>query len=114
MDTIIGYCGIVCDACPALKAKKTNDDELRKKTAEEWSEAFKTPFKPEDINCDGCISDSDRHIGHCQVCEIRKCGKQKGIENCAHCDDYVCEKLEGFFKMVPDAQKHLDAIKSGI
>ena len=26
--------------------------------------------------------------------------------------NYVCEKLEGFFKMVPDARKHLDGIRS--
>jgi hypothetical protein len=113
MDGIIGYCGIVCDVCPALKAKKENDDELRNKTAKEWSEIFKTPFKPEDINCDGC-TESGQHIAYCEsMCEIRQCAMSRNVTSCAKCEDYGCEKLTAFLKNVPDAKKKLEELRNG-
>ena len=114
MSRMIAFCGMICSECGAFVATQNDDDEKRAEVAQLWSQQYHMDMKPADINCDGCTSDSDRHIGHCQVCEIRKCGKQKGVLNCAYCDDYACEKLEGFFKMVPDAKKHLDAIRSGL
>ena len=114
MSQITAMCGMICSQCDAFIATQNDDDAKRTQTAELWSKQYNVEMKPEDINCDGCLSDSDRHIGHCAVCEIRTCAKARGVENCAHCDDYACEKLEGFFKMVPDAKKHLDGIRSGL
>lgn len=111
METIISICGLECTSCPAYIAKRTNDNALREKTAKEWSEAFKSELKPEDINCDSCITVDGVHIGYCSVCEIRKCGFKKKVENCAYCDEYICEKLEQWFKNVPDARKRLDDIR---
>jgi hypothetical protein len=48
---------------------------------------------------------------HCTVCEIRKCGMDQEVVNCAHCDEYACDKLTKFFEMVPDAKKTLDEIR---
>jgi hypothetical protein len=114
MSEMTAFCGLICSDCGAYIATKNDDDEKRVEVARLWSQQFNTDIKPEDINCDGCISDSDRRIGYCQLCEIRKCGKLKGIPNCAYCDEYVCDKLEGFFKLVPDAKKQLDGINSGL
>jgi len=114
MNQMTAFCGLICSNCDAFIATHNDDNEKRAEVARLWSQQFNIELKPEDINCDGCISDSDRHIGHCRVCEIRKCGKQKNLPNCAYCDEYACEKLEGFFKMVPDAKKHLDGIKGGL
>ncbi|MBN2590312.1 MAG: DUF3795 domain-containing protein [Sedimentisphaerales bacterium] len=114
MEIMTGFCGLVCSDCGAFIATQNNDDEKRAEMAKLWSEQYKVDLKPSDINCDGCISDSKRLIGHCNVCQIRKCGKAKGIQNCAYCDDYACEKLDGFFKMVPNAKNNLDEIKSNL
>jgi hypothetical protein len=111
METIISICGLECTACPAYIAKQTDDNALREKTAKEWSEAFKTELKPEDINCDSCIAVDGAHIGYCNVCEIRQCGLAKKVVNCAYCDEYVCDKLEKWFENVPDAQKRLNDIR---
>jgi hypothetical protein len=108
------FCGITCSECGAFIATQNDDNEKRAEVAQLWSKQHNVELKPEDINCDGCISDSDRRMGYCQVCEIRKCGKQKNLQNCACCDEYACDKLEGFLKMVPDAKKHLDDIKGGL
>jgi hypothetical protein len=111
MSKMTAFCGLICSECVAFLVTQENDDEKRAEVAKLWSEQYKVELKPSDINCDGCISNSTRLVGHCNVCEIRKCGKQKGVQNCAYCDDYVCEKLEGFFKMVPNAREHLDGIR---
>ncbi len=112
MDNMIAFCGLVCHECPAFIATQTDDNKKRLKVASLWSKQFHTSFKPKDINCDGCQSDSGHLFGHCQICEIRKCGLEMMVTNCAYCHDYSCEKLNQFFKMVPDAKKRLDAIRS--
>jgi hypothetical protein len=114
MDKMLAYCGITCTDCGAYIATQNNDDAKRKEVAEEWQKQFNVEVKPEDINCDGCLSDSDRLVGHCYVCEIRKCGQEKGVVNCAYCADYACDKLEKFFQMAPMFRAVLDEIKSGL
>ena len=113
MEKMIAFCGLSCCGCPAFIATQKDDDEERKKVAEMWSEEFKTSLKPEDINCDGCVVDSERLFSHTRVCEIRKCGKEKKVKNCAYCDDYACDKLTKFFKMAPEAKTTLDGIRAG-
>jgi hypothetical protein len=111
MDTMVAYCGIECSKCPAFIAKKENNEELRKKTAEEWSKQFNHKFTPESVNCDGCLSTDGQLIEYCAVCELRKCGIEKKVENCAYCDDYICERLDKWFRNVPDAKKTLEEIR---
>jgi len=36
------------------------------------------------------------------------------VVNCAHCDDYACEKLAGFFAFAPEAKATLDGIRQGL
>ena len=112
MDEVIAFCGIPCHECGAFLATNANDDEKRAEVARLWSKEFKSDIKPEDINCEGCISDGENLFNYTKICEIRKCGKEKGVVNCAHCSDYACEKLEKFFEMVPDAKKRLDGIRA--
>jgi hypothetical protein len=84
---------------------------MREETAKKWSEMFHQDIKPGDINCDGCVSQSSRLFNYCGICEIRKCGKEKNVKNCAYCDEYPCEKLSAFLKNVPEAKATLDAIR---
>jgi hypothetical protein len=111
MEKVIGFCGIVCDECPALLATQKNDDNERKRVAEQWSRQYSADIKPEDVNCDGCLSESGRLFGYCKVCEIRKCGREKRVKNCAYCDEYACEKLNQFFVMAPNAKVTLEEIR---
>lgn len=111
MDKMIAYCGLTCTECLAFLATQKEDDAERAKVAKMWSEQFNVDLKPEDINCDGCLSDGDRLFSHCHVCEIRKCGVQRQVVNCAYCDDYGCEQLTAFLDMVPEAKNTLEAIR---
>ena len=111
MEKMIAYCGLVCTECPAFIATRENDDAKRKKVAEMWSKQYKMAVKPEDINCDGYKLEGKRLIGYCNICEIRKCGKGKKVENCAYCDEYGCEKLTKFLNMAPQAKASLEKIR---
>lgn len=47
-------------------------------------------------------------------CPMRICAVEKGIENCAHCNEYACETIEEFFVTDPQARVKLDAIRAGL
>ena len=114
MDKMIAFCGIVCTECPAFLATQKDDDNERRKVAELWCKEFKAEIKPEDINCDGCLSEDGKLFSHPRVCEIRKCGQERNVKNCAYCDDYACEKLNKFFGMAPDAKATLEQIRKSL
>ncbi len=111
MEKIISYCGLICSECPAYIATLNDDNNARKKVAENWSKMFHAEIKPKDINCSGCLHDGEIIFNYCKVCEIRKCGKGKKVKNCGFCDEYPCEKLTEFLKMVPEAKKVLDQMR---
>ena len=111
MEKIVGYCGIVCSDCPVLVATQKNDDAERRRIAEVFTKQYGKEYKPEDINCDGCLSSGPRIFSYCNVCEIRKCGKEKSLSNCASCVDYPCEKLSKLFAGYSKAKETLDEIR---
>lgn len=115
MDKMIAFCGLTCTECPAFIATQKDDDKEREKVAKVWSKEYKCDMKPEDINCDGCLTEEwGRVFNYCKVCEIRKCGQEKEVKNCAYCDDYVCEKLNDFFDMAPEAKTSLAEIRKNL
>ena len=110
MERIVAYCGLICSDCGSFIARKENDYEERREVAEAWSKEFGGDFKPEDINCEGCLTTDGQVFSHCNVCEIRKCGIERGVENCALCVDFSCEKLSKFLQDIPQARKTLEDI----
>lgn len=111
MDEMVSFCGLLCNECGAFIATQDDDDAKRAGVAQLWSRTFKVHLKPGDINCSGCLSDTEPLFSHCRVCQVRKCGKAKAIENCAYCGEYACEELEKIFQMAPDAKRRLDQIR---
>ena len=111
---MIAYCGLICSSCPTFLATKNDDDVEREKTVALYAEKFGFDLKPEDINCDGCLTVGGRQIGFCQNCEIKQCCSTKGLENCVHCDEQRCEKIIKFHDFSPDAKACFDALKKEI
>ncbi|MCK4450756.1 MAG: DUF3795 domain-containing protein [Anaerolineae bacterium] len=115
MDKMIAYCGLVCTDCEAYIATQANDLAALEQMAVKAREEFNMPdLTVESAMCDGCLSNSERLCGYCFECQVRACGVERGVVNCAHCDDYACEKLAGFFGFVPDARATLDGIRQGL
>jgi|SaaInl8_200m_RNA_FD_contig_51_609138_length_1728_multi_4_in_0_out_0_2 hypothetical protein len=110
MSKMIAYCGLVCSVCPTFLATQNDDDAAREKTAAMYSEKFGLNMKPEDINCDGCLTDEGTLIGYCQTCEVRKCCREKGFANCAVCTEQPCDKLTKFHEFSPDAKVCFQAL----
>ena len=115
MDRMIGFCGIVCTDCQAYIVTQTGDDEARKKIAEGWS-SEEYPVKPEEISCDGCLPIGKRLFKFCTDCVVRTCGLEKKVENCGHCDEYICEKLSGLWTKleIEKGKEVLDEVRKGL
>jgi len=114
MEKIISCCGLVCSNCGAYLATQQNDLQGLKRVAEEWSKEFHTSFKPEDCVCDGCMAGTGRICSYGPACEIRACGLKHQVANCAHCPEYACARLEGFFANVPAAKATLEEVRASL
>ena len=109
--SMIAFCGVTCTKCPTYLATRQDSDEKRREVAALWSEQFKTEIKPEEINCDGCLTKTGRLFTHCHVCEVRKCGLEKQIDNCAYCHDYPCKKIRFIIDAIPEVKDTLENIR---
>lgn len=104
MKEIIGNCGLICTGCPAYLATRSDDDVIRQSTASHWSKIYQVEIKPEDINCNGCLSREGVHFNHCLVCKIIVCCQERNLKHCAFCNEQPCEKLVNFHSKVPEAK----------
>jgi hypothetical protein len=112
MDKMIGYCGIVCSDCPVFLAARKSDNTERKRVAKLFTKEYGRTYKPEDIDCEGCLSNSQHVFAYCALCEIRKCGRGSKIKNCADSIEYPCGKLRELFGKYPKAKNTLDEIRA--
>ena len=88
MEKMIGYCGYNCHLCAA----RSDDPALRQRMVDGWRKIFgHQNYTAENVKCDGCLSDgriADKN------CKARPCAKEKGVENCAYCDEFPCDKIK--------------------
>ena len=110
MENIISYCGINCANCPTYLATQKEDDELRRQVQKNYKNNFKMDIKLEDVNCDGCNSD-EKVFFFCSTCRVRKCAREKNYENCAYCEEYICRKLNGLYKVLPPDYKAKETLE---
>lgn len=115
MERIIAYCGLACSDCGAYTATQADDRAALERVAAQWRQEYNAPgITVESVLCDGCLT-GPRKCGHCAECNIRACGVARGVANCAHCADYAtCDKIQGFFAMVPPARATLDAVRAAL
>jgi len=110
MSEMIAYCGLDCAECDAFIATQLKDLERKKGIAERWTKAHNIEFRPEDVDCAGCMS--DKISGWCtKICKVRPCAEARGVKTCAHCENYLCEKLEWLLPNEPKAARTLEAIR---
>ncbi len=113
MVEMIAYCGLDCARCNAFKATEAKDQARKVELAKKWTDGLNVEFRPDDINCNGCMSDTIS--GWCtKICKIRPCAEEKKVRTCAHCDDYQCTKLKEFLQNEPEATKNLEEIRKSI
>ncbi len=109
--TLIAACGLDCAQCEAYKLTKAEDREGQEALLAKWRVEYNTPDMPlAAVVCDGCLA-GERHGGYCSACPIRACAEEKGYSTCAECDQYACEKLQGFFQLAPQAKSNLELLR---
>lgn len=108
----IAFCGLDCAVCPAHLAWLKDDNELRVRQASKWGSP-EYPLVNKDINCGGCKVAAEPRFKFCEECAVRACASGRGIETCAHCEDYECSILEVWLKHAgAEARQRLKTIRS--
>jgi len=104
----LAYCGLDCETCEALIATQKNDDALRRKIAEQWSKQFNAAIPPEGINCTGCRGEGVKLYYCSELCQVRKCAREKNVDHCGLCGEYPCPRVEEITGKVPAAKQRLE------
>lgn len=111
----VAPCSLLCYTCPALKnggiAKCANqlcryfegyydfNDANMPEEYRGWLQEFQTFYdrlaRYTDRPCLGCRSDVKR--GCIEDCVVPECVREKGIDFCAECPEFPCEKGKRFF-----------------
>lgn len=92
MDEILSRCGYRCDLCLAYRpnVELSNGNQLL--LSDGWFRYFGFRIPAEKIVCDGCLTEKGRLLD--DECPVRPCVIEHGLENCAGCQDFICEKLD--------------------
>jgi len=115
MAKIQAYCGLDCGECEAYVATQKNDRAGLEETAKKWAQQFGgRPVAAEACICDGCSTGKRTSTAHAATCAIRLCASARGVVTCAHCLDYGCPTLQGFFAFAPVLKEKLEAIRKEI
>jgi hypothetical protein len=93
MEPILSLCGMRCDLCLAYQPNLDAHPENAQLISDGWETYFGFRIPPEDIHCDGCFTTGNATLD--SGCDVHPCVIERGLENCAGCEAYVCEKLEG-------------------
>ena len=81
-------CGLYCSVCSVRAAYQNNDQELKGKLA------FFFGSSPENIACDGCMS--EKTFQFAKTCSVRACAQEKRLTGCHQCDDFPCNNIKNF------------------
>lgn len=112
MAKLQAFCGLDCGECEAYIATQKNDRAALEKVAEKWAAQYGRKDLTADMCvCDGCASVKRLSTTHAATCALRLCASSRGFQTCAHCPDYGCEKLKGFFAFAPILKDKLEAIR---
>lgn len=109
----LAYCGFNCQVeCDVYKATRENDRAVKTAIAKRWAENYGVDIKPDDVACDGCRIPDGRVGYHCgSICDVRKCGRARGVISCAACNDFPsCAK--SLWKNWPEMRKRTEARRS--
>lgn len=91
---MIGKCGVRCDLCPAYRPRLAAGPEARDELVRLWKDylGISEGFSKKAI-CDGCLADEKAGASLVnKYCRVRRCAAERGYANCAHCDEFTCDK----------------------
>lgn len=111
-NSLISCCGLNCAECDAHIATMHNDNALRQKTAEAWSQQYQATLTYQMINCTGCRQEGAK-FAHCSECEVRNCAQTKGYSTCGDCSELEsCSIVGSIHQFVPGALENLKMLNT--
>ncbi len=87
-EDLLAPCGLYCGVCGVLMAHRDNNQKFKEKLAVVYG------LSPEDIVCNGCLS--DQRMQYCESCPVRSCAQEKGYAGCHQCDSWPCSLIDNF------------------
>jgi hypothetical protein len=93
MSEILSFCGFRCDLCRAYAGNQAGPAE-KQRLSDGWFKYFGFRVPPEDLHCAGCRNDGKILDTECTV---RPCAREKKVDHCAHCDNFICDRLKTRF-----------------
>ncbi|MDE7349206.1 MAG: DUF3795 domain-containing protein [Clostridia bacterium] len=87
MNKLIAFCGLDCEKCEARMATLHNDNTLREKVANLWTQLNGVEITADMINCVGCRMDGVKTPFCNSLCPIRKCALGKSLNTCGDCSE---------------------------
>lgn len=73
-----------------------------------WKKYFGYDFyTAENVRCDGCLENGRLAD---KSCRARPCAVERNLENCAQCDDFICDKLKPLLCSKEDLKKRFGEI----
>jgi hypothetical protein len=102
MKEKMAFCGYRCDLCPVHKdnVKRIGKDEVKAGFVKYFNHEL--DFDASD-GCKGCPEDGDPN------CTVKTCAKEKGSENCASCEEFPCENVQGKMDVI---DKYFDDVSA--
>lgn len=93
MSEMIARCGFKCHACVAFSGiNKTSRDQ--EAAARAWKKYYGLVVPATEIRCNGCLStDRGGYRFPEPSCYFSACVRKKGVDNCAACSEYPCQRL---------------------
>jgi hypothetical protein len=115
--TLVTYCGLYCGLCSSRNrippAARTLQESMRQNGWEHWGRevpgfeafwSFLTGLIDSGENCSCRVSGCGPGF-----CGIRKCAIERGVEVCALCTDYPCDRIEtlakGYVMLIADGRR---------
>jgi len=89
-ENLVPPCGLYCGVCGIMYATRDDNQKFRDKLAGVYS------LPPEEIHCEGCLSEGDAVFAYCRVCPIKSCTSERGYRGCHECDEFQCAIIEEF------------------
>ncbi len=86
---LLGYCGLYCGACNHYRSSFPESKHL-------LEEGIKQGVDPNSFTCSGCRGEIKHIHPGCDVCDIKLCSKEKGLEHCGLCSSFPCRRIIEF------------------
>jgi hypothetical protein len=96
---MISKCGYRCDLCLIHETNLKGEDD-KQRMSDALAKYYDYTVPPEQIEpCKGC-----QHVQTSPDpgCQVFPCVQEKGLETCAHCPDFGCDKLKQRMDLVEE------------